>query len=566
MTLTLSSQKPAQLSPIHKLPLTGGYDPVPAIKKAIVDPLFEPLVPGGKAILLDDKGQDVSSDQVLDVLMSTMSPTVNTQAESDMKSLLQQGLVHYDQMTPMLTNELFVTQAAKEHRLPNPSAKTLYTASSDVIPAAKQLLSGNLANDGMFLASIAYTYAPDTLGFWFRTAADFDNFTTWLDGYVANLAPVLPADSLKLLTKLGQTSLTSLIESYVLRANDSDNLEEHSFARVIVRALMEYQEHLQANQPASASWVPEMGTLPFVVSELFLPRTITFVNVEAHARSSHRKVDKEWKLVVASLGAPVKIVSNKALSNLTALPRAQAKAASMAATAASNSGKQVGRSAAIVFRKTAPNKVDLLNGVMRVLKRMKTVAMSMNTFKVVKSSFARANRRDPMNFNLPGKSVTTKYLPDLHLFVDTSGSISERNYQDAVMMLIRLAKKLNVDLYFNSFSHALSQEVVLRTRDKSVAQIWAEFRRIPKIDGGTDYRQIWEYINASEQRKKRLSLVVTDFEYYPPSQRIAHPANLYYAPCSNVDWDRLVGFAKEFSKRMKHIEPAIGQRLIGVAA
>ena len=91
-----------------------------------------------------------------------------------------------------------------------------------------------------------------------------------------------------------------------------------------------------------------------------------------------------------------------------------------------------------------------------------------------------------------------------------------------------------------------------------------EFRKLPKVAGGTDYKQIWDYINASEKRKRRLSLVVTDFEWGPGTKRETHPANLYYAPCSSMNWNSIVRSAEQFAKSMRHVEPGIAQRLIGL--
>lgn len=561
MAITLAGQKPAIISPVHTLPINGAYDPISALRAAIVDPLFEPLQAGHAVSIMDQRGSSLDQDDVERLLMRTLGDTTDPNAEAEMKSLLQQGLVHYDQRTPLLVNELFAVQAAHAHRLPNPGPKTLYTAAHDVIPSAKNLLAGNAKDDGEFFASIAYTYSPNALGFWFQSAADFDDFTTWLTTQAANLSPVLPVETMNLLTRFAQTNLNGLVEGYLLRKDDADATEEYSFARVIVQLLMQYQ---QLGTSTGAAGAAAVGILPFTVSELFNPRTILLVNVEAHARSTAKRVDNEWKLILASLAAPVKVISNKALSNLTALPRALHKAAAQAATAQSNAHAAVGRSAKIVFRKQEPSKVDIEKGVLRVLTRMKQVARSMNVLKKSRTSFAKANRRDPMDYNRPGCITTNRYLPDLHVYIDTSGSISEINYQAAVLMLIRLAKKMNVDLYFNSFSHVLSQEVVLRTKDKSVKQIWAEFRKVPKVSGGTDYLQIWEYINASEKRKQRMSLVVTDFEWSPPTQRTQHPRNLYYAPCSSMNWAYIKLSAESFATSMRHIDPAIAQRLIGM--
>ncbi len=562
MALTLSGQKPATLQPEHLIPINGTYDPMKAIRKTIIKPLMKPITKGRAVSITDSTGATLNKDAVLDLFMRCVGgTTIDVQAETEMKSLLQQGLIHFDYQTPLSVNELFTIQAGASKGLPYPSnmpgRQVIYTANHDVIPAAKAHLSGN--DPELLLASIAYTYTPEALGFWFRTSDDFDDFTTWLDTEIQTLSPVLPGDTVNLLTKFRQTNLKSLVEGYLLRTDDTDGNDEYSFARVIVNLLMKYQK--VANQGANQ---PPVGVLPFSVSELFLPRTILIMNVEAHARATPQRVEKEWRIVKSALTAKVRVISNTSLSKLAALPRALAKVSAKAANAQSNKSAQAGRSAKIVFRKQAPTKVELESGLLRVLKRMKQVNRSQNALKMVKTTFTKANRRDPLDFNRPGKMTSTKYLPDLHIYIDTSGSISEENYQQAVLMLIKMAKKMNVDLYFNSFSHVMSQEILLRTKNKSVAKIWQEFRRIPKVSGGTDFKQIWDYINASPTRQRRLSLAVTDFEWEPSMQRDKHPTNLYYAPCSSMDWDRIVYWAGNYSKSMRHIEPAIAQHFIGV--
>ncbi|WP_311245279.1 MULTISPECIES: hypothetical protein [unclassified Microbacterium] len=558
MTLTLSGQKPATISPVYTLPIRGAYDPQAAIRRSIIEPLFEPLVPGGSVRVTNQKNSSLDEDDIEGLFCSTVGPTANAAADQEMKTLLQQGLVNYDSTNPLLVNEMFVVQAGHANRMP-PASKAMYTPQHDIIPSAKNLLAGNAKDDGEFFASIAYTYHPEALGFWFMSAAHFDDFKAWLMLELAVLGPVLPPDTTRLIGDFAKTSLTGLLEGYVLRKDDTDGNDDYSFARLIVHMLMKYQ------QQSTAAGSPQgVGTLPFVVSELFNPRTILLVNVEAHARSTPRKVDNEWRLINASIASPVKVISNKALSKLTALPRAAAKARAVAANAQTNAGAKNGRSAKIMFRKQAPTKVDILNGLLRVLKRMKEVSRSTNILKKSRTSYARANRRDAMDYNRPGRVTSTHYLPDLHVYIDTSGSISEANYQQAIMMLIRLAKMMNVNLYFNSFSHMMSQETLLKTKDKSVARIWEEFRKVHKVGGGTEYKQIWEYINASEKRKRRLSLVVTDFEWTAPSQRFEHPANLYYAPCSSMNWSMITGNAKDFTNSMRHIDPAIHQKLIGL--
>lgn len=564
MALTITNQKPALFSPVHTLPVSGVYDPVAGITATLVEPLYTPLNQSHPVAIADGSGTSLDRDDTTALFLACLGDTVDARSEGIVKDLVAQGSIYYDKASPLLVNELFAVQAGVQHKLPTPTATCIYTAQSDVLPAAKKLLAGQVNDAGELFASIAYAFHPDTLGFWFQSSAAFDDFKAWLSGATAALSAVLPGTTTNLLTQFGSLSLKDLTESLLLRKDDTDENDEYSFARVIVHMLMEYVRQ-QETAAAAAQTLPEAGAMPFLLSELFSPRTIVIVNVEAHARATANKVTNEWKMINASIASPVKVISNKSISKLTALPRAAAKAA-QAAMRMGKPAQQNGRSAKVVFRKQPPSKVDLVKDLTRALKRMGQVNRSQNIFRKSKPSFAKANRRDPDDWNKQGRVVSTQYMPDIHVYIDTSGSISERNYQDSVIMLISMAKKLNVNLYFNSFSHMLSQEVLLRTANKSVGQIWNEFRKIPKVSGGTEYKQIWDYINQSPARRQRLSLVITDFEWRPPTTREEHPKNLYYAPCSSMDWGTITHYAQAFVTGMRHIEPALAQRMLGLVA
>ena len=561
MTITVTNQKPAVLDALHTISCTGDYDPMPAIQKVLVDPLLEPLNPSAPASIVDGSGHDITGD-VLDIVMRCLGETMDPAAEKNAKALLGQTMVSYDQGTPLPVGELFAVQAGQQNKWPAPSARVLYSAQNDVIPAAKGLLAGS-ADESAFFASVAYTYHPNTLGFWFQSSAAFDGFKIWLNQQVQTMAGAnaMPADTLRLLNDFANLSLKGLTESLLLRKDDSDGNDEFSFARLVIRMLMTYVDQRRKAASTGAAAL-DTGIMPFTVGELFCPRSLVLVNVEAHARATAAKVTGEWNLINQSLASPVKVVSNAALSKLTSLPRAAARAAAMGAR--QQPGQPGSRSAQVKFRKAPPTKLDLFKDITRVLKRMGKVNKSQNVYRTTKTTFLKANRRNPDDFNKPGRITSVQYMPDLHVFIDTSGSISEENYQEAVLMLIRIAKKLNVNLYFNSFSHMLSQETLLKVENKSTRQIWQEFRKVPKVTGGTEFKQVWDYINASPVRKRRLSLMITDFEWSPPSRREEHPPNLYYAPCSAMDWKYMVRSAEAYANGMQHIDPSIRQKLLGM--
>lgn len=197
-----------------------------------------------------------------------------------------------------------------------------------------------------------------------------------------------------------------------------------------------------------------------------------------------------------------------------------------------------------------------------MLNKMAFVNRSMNTFRSVKHSYAKPNRRDPDDFNKQGKIVNTRFLPDIHVYVDTSGSISEEDYEDAIKALIKMAKTLNIGLYFNSFSTVLSQTTRLHLQDRSQKEIYREVQRLPKVTGGTDYEQIWHFINRSKKRRRELSLIITDFEWSAPRRFIPHPKNLYYMPCTTMNWSTIQRNAKYFAESTTHNDPNIRKHIL----
>ena len=516
---------------------------------SITLPLFTPIASG--QVSINDGTNDLSEAEVNNLILDCMGDAINPLTEPVVKDLFSKTLVYFDKTFNASTQEIFLTQAAVKEKMPEATPTTIYTPLTDVIPSAKEVLAG-LANHDKFFVSLGYFAHPRTLGFSCTNATEFAKFLTWLQNNTAPLLPSLPSDTTSLLSDFQNLTLQGLTESIVIRNDDDDNTDEYSFARLIVNMAMQYA---QAN-PNS------FNVLPFHVGELFCPKTLVFVNIEAHAHSSAKKITDEWTIINKSIKGKPRVVNPKALNQLTATTRALQKIQSAAAAATNRKPNGVARGSRVKFRAKQPSTLDLGKLIKRVLAKMTNVNRSENSYKNIKMSFARPNRRDPDDFNKQGKVVSTKYKPDIHLYIDTSGSISEDNYQDTVLMLIKMAKKLNVNFYFNSFSHCLSACTHLTVKDRSVNAIYKSFEKVPKVTGGTDYRQIWEYIEASPKRKKELSIIISDFEYSAPSDYVKHPRNLYYVPISNTDWNYILNDAKNFCATMTHIEPNIRLRLL----
>lgn len=550
--MQITNQKPVELSPVYDAVITGQFEPVDYLKETVIKPLMTPLSPSAP-MQFSVNGSQLGEDDLTQYVLNCLTDTFDAAAEAVVKDMFHKTLVYFDKTSDLSIQDLFAIQSAVKEQLPAPTAQVVYTPATDVIPACREFLAGICTYDKLF-ASLDFYARPQVLGFYFANSTEFDNFKTWLTGELQVLGSALPQNTNKLFADFQALNLNGLTESLILRNDDNENNDPCSFARALVALMMKYAK---ATSPAL------YGVFPFQLGELYCPKAIVFVNIERHSRATAKQVADEWQIINQSQQMKIKVVSINKLNKLTGAVRAMKKISSgaVAANMAQNN-PGVTRAARAKFRKTQPTQTDLVRILRRVVKKMATVAKSENSYKSVKMSFARPNRRDPDNFNLMGKLVSTKYKPDIHIYLDTSGSISERNYQDAIKALIVMARKMNVNLYFNSFSHCLSQCSHLRTKDRSLKEVYAAFQKIPKVDGGTDYEQIWHYINASKERRRELSIIMTDFEWTAPNRYVKHPKNLFYIPISHTDWQGLTYWAGEFVKSMAHIDPNCRARLL----
>lgn len=550
--MNISNQKPVVLSPVYDAVIKGDFKPQEYLKETMATPLFTPLV-AGTPVTISANGTAITADNITNMILSCMGDTIDPTAEKAAKSLLHQTLVYFDDNSPLTIQDTFAIQAAVKEKLPAPTPSVVYTPATDVIPSCKEFLAGTGSFEKMF-ASLNFYARPQTLGVYFASKQSFDDFKTWLDNEINQIANLLPSNVNQLFADFQNLNLQGLTESLIIRNDDSDGNEEFSFPRTLVAYLMLY-----AKQVSPTFY----GIMPFNLGELFCPKTVVFVNIERHSRASAKQVADEWQIINKSMQMKPQIANMKKLRKLTGFARSLNRMQSNAQYAAAQGrGMGIMKAANAKFRKTAPTAVNMTKLIKKVMMKMSNVAKSKNSYKSVKMTFARPNRRNPDDFNKQGKMVSTKYKPDIHLYIDTSGSISERNYQDAVKACIAMAKKLNVNLYFNSFSHCMSQCTHLHTKDKSKSQIYKEFQKVPKVTGGTDFEQVWNYINRSAKRRRELSIIMTDFEYYAPNRYVKHPKNLVYIPCSHMNWQSITRAADAFLNSMQHIDPNCRKKIL----
>lgn len=575
MTIKITNQKPAEIYAPHnilpKINISLSEDEYiekqkDYIKTKIVEPLFVPL-----NAQTDVKMEDVSDpanpipfdqDAIVEGIWHLWTDdSIDPDLDAQLTDIFYQSL-RYSQTNNWRIEEQQALENLSKLKFPLPSTGqngriVKYTPKIDIIPTAKSLL--------------ADTSNSDTVSEWFGVLSGYlrDKMTnitllTVQSSYVwdqvktnidqirqtLNQQNTISSDTNNLLSDFDKISLDGELSTGIfLPAKGAE--QSHSFTRIVMNLLSVYEE----NHP------DELLVQPLNTMEYMIPRNIVVLNLEEYAHATDKEIIKDW----ADLENAFKIKSKLNMVSHKKLMTAQRINSSMSPSTqyTRNTSHPVVRRAQQPFsQKPITSKQSMLL-MSKVIKAAKTNKQTENMYKTPTRSFMRANRRDPNNINLSGKVTTTSYRPDIHIYLDTSGSISESQYRDAVGSLIMLTKKINANLYITSFSHVISQTTLLQTKDKSISDIYKSFLSTPKVSGGTEFENVWnkidqlDVLNQKHGKSYQVNFIITDFGYGLRRDRSFHkdqPSHkyTYYVPISSDPymWKHITRMAKEFSKQM----------------
>lgn len=541
--LSVNNQKPIILNPIYTGTAIGPYDLDRLVSELILDPIYRSPIDSNYQVSITYNNDLVDYATITNHLMLCCHNVFQSDSQDFIRALLEQALVYFPKNSFDSLIELYSCQSSIRANLPQPSINSPYTIDKNIKPSCLNYLNNKFGHDTAFV-SFTQVFHPNTLAFSFYDDTDYNMFKSWLSSTAVLCAGngMYDNDCLKTLNSfIENTDLEGLTESIRIRDDDAHNNQDGSFARVLIAYLMQYS-NMDSNR---------CKIMPFSLMELICPLSVVFINISKHANSSTKAIREEWDIIKESLADPIKVMSNQEIQKLTTSVRAMRNLSNY-----KNNFNQATfefeKQALIPFSKTLPKNNDVHKRILNLLKRMQDVSVSENIYKYSRKTYSKANRRDPDDFNAKGRIYGNKCKPDLHIYLDTSGSISAQNYQDTIKVLICIAKKLNINFYFNSFSHYMSESTKLMLKDKNYNAIYLEFERIPKVSGGTCFNQIWQYINDSPVRRSQLSIIISDMEYVAPNQYIIHPKNLYYLPCANMPYDRIVSSTEDLIKSMLH--------------
>lgn len=542
------------------------------LRNRFVTPMYTPLNTNN-SVTIEDVAYNPAKEINEDTLESAIqylwtTDVIDVTTESQVNEIYRQGVQNTTQNDWYFDRQLGIEALVKQG-LPIPSQSganfVQYTAALDVIPSAKNFLAHTTEDDatGWFANIVGYTHSmPNNYLLITAQTSDVfdelkDNFKNYVQAWTAN--HTISHDTQRLITDFDKISIDNELTTGLFLPNGGgaspQEQEPLSFTRMLMYTIGEYEKSnpgLLTNQPMDTR-------------QLYMPENIVFLNLEAYAHAKASEVNNSWSDLEKALNAKksLNFISNKRLMTTQAINRGSQPPNK--SSSASSKHMELTRAKLTPFSgKPIPAK-SMLDIMKRIIESQITNQKTENTFKKVTKTYMRPNRRDPMNHDLQGKLTQMKYRPDIHIYIDTSGSISETQYRDGVSNLIALAKMINTNIYITSFSHYVSQTTLLRTKSKTVGDIYKQFLRVPKVQGGTDFEQVWLKIDKLQEFNERngkshqLNFIITDFGYslsrgHRWNQNQASLKNTFYVPISadQHTWNDIVRWVTDFEKEMRH--------------
>ena len=517
------------------------------IQKTYVTPLLS-------NIRIFDNTNEITADQITSVIYDLWSKNrIDGNLDHELNEI-------YTALTPFkfqdtnLIDDLFGLQALHNLQLPHPSNNkkqmVVYTIEDDIVPAIQNLNnSWTTHNMDTMLASMYGFIKTRNFGNILFIGVKSDNEWNRYKTKVLELATATqnPTTILKA-NDFNTFPFTNQLSQSVLLSENSNNT---SFEYCLLQALHELEK------------TESICPLPVNIKSQIMPSVISFFNINAMANATPTEISND-----------IQSIRNASVLNKTlkVIPSAKLRTADSITPKQSTNSKQSSKKDDIVRRQNRRISSQPLSSeaqlkrMMKLVKQFISTRESQNTYKSTTQTYMRPNRRKPLDYSLKGKSTRKSYHPDIHIYFDTSGSISEDNYKASALNIIKLAIKMDVDIYVSFFSHVITQPIRLKIKNRTAQQIFNNFIRLPKVGGGTDFNQFWNQINAIDAHNKksgksyRINFVITDFCDRVPRDRIftnneAAVKNTFYIPITptrstHTDYSKIIEYAKDFALAM----------------
>lgn len=458
--------------------------------------------------------------------------------EKELKTLYDNMNIHYIKNDFYFRNILGISWLASQNQ-PLPSSTIRYEFSSDIKPASLKYLANGLSDQqtwnevqsafsGYFLqknindASLIVGIKDNSI----LKDISFDLTTIATIIGQSNTISQDTMEDVQLFTNSTMAVNNDAVTGYVMNNDDTLNSDDFTLKKLLQIVLSARDDVI----------------IPFTnLKQLINPTSIVFLNIDKITKfSNNQELNKELSMIEDSIRRESYIKSIISTSKLKKLSKSNILKSGYTNKYTKSKGSYV-QSKNTKLSGVGLSKSNQKLWIKNILKSQNINIESQNVTKSKKPTYMRPSRRDPFNVNLKGTIKKDAYKPDIHIFLDSSGSITEKMIKDSLINIITIAKYLNTNIYFTSFSHIISSTTLLKTKDRNVQDLYKMIMNIPRVGGGTEFENVYHVINKTDKmntkknKASRLNFIITDFAYsfnssYTFKKNTAALKKTYYLP------------------------------------
>ena len=531
-----------------------------------------------------------------DVIEATWKIDCPKATHQTAKNLISAYVDHYSPISWLKADNFLIDRLYQKYELPEASDEIIYTIPCDIIEPVKDYLDNKIQAEQCITSISAYLNITAPIAM-FKSRKSFNEFQEYINRRIA-MMPLKP-ETRRLLRQFTELKPDSGFKCVKLRPTQHTRLAENTFARILTNLLEEYSadkmtiandECVMVGTSLRSRIVPlavvlacaenikieDAETLNNDITEIkdFLD-WLEEQNQDAEDKQSQNgnqpqngSKNKNKKSKKQNNSGDEDDSGNDSKNNPDdSTPSESDKGAEdqpfdMLETAESESKKDErikdaidkiinnqtssGTGGGDPTKRINPNSTKALT--QKLKKKIKRIIQetnnrTMNERKTIIKTFMRESRRDPMNIDLMGRHYRTTYTKDLHLYIDVSGSINLSMVEFALNAAADIATELKLNLFVTPFDGELyeKQTIVIPGSVISKKSALKKLKQLPISGGGTEFDNVYKYIESSKKRKKEISIMITD---YCDSPSLPSPKTLYYMGCKGTENYSIENFVK----------------------
>lgn len=481
------------------------------------------------------------------------------------KNLISTYINNYSPISWLKADNFLIDRLYQKYKLPEASDEIIYTIPCDIVEPVSNYLNDKIQAEQCITSISAYLNitAPIVM---FKNRRSFHEFQEYIDRRIM-MMPLKP-ETRRLLRQFTGLKADSGFKCVKLRSTQYARLAENTFARILMNLLEEYS----ADSMTIAK--DECVMVGASLRSRIVPLAIVFAVAENITIEDSETLNDDITEIKGFLDwldepkgdAPISINNNAEAEDqpfdILETNESEKQKEERIKSAINNiTSNQPGSGRGDPTRRVDPNSVKALTK--RLKKKIKqliqsTSARTMNGRKTVIKTYMRESRRDPMNIDLKGQYYKTTYTKDLHLYIDVSGSINLSMIEFALNAAADIATELKLNLFVTPFDSELyeKQTIVIPGSVISKRSALKKLKRLPISGGGTEFDNVYKFIESSKKRKNEISIMITDYCDCP---RLPSPKTLYYMGCKGTSPQTI----KNFIRHMKtHSNQNIRSKII----